>query len=293
MPNRSPVPLAFLPQHTPSKHRVMAVVCHERGAEIEALASFPDAATANTLAEVLNGVLTRQDTAHRRLATVLSQVPDPVRAAVQQLLPDMVAIAAEDTSVAQVARHLPCPLSNAYLLFPTSNCPDRCEMCGTCQDDCAQCETCSFGGCDTCVPVAVTPRTAAVLGVSLALLADEAYDHIGHTGVCNGGQPGPLGAVPRCLTGQNPWVLRRYARAFDDLAEDLDAGEMVADLEADLPSSRWDYDFDALQDVLFQDKDYEGLLDAPAARLTSAEAEGWFEEFGNIPPRRRWRGFRR
>ena len=36
---------------------------------------------------------------------------------------------------------------------------------------------------------------------------------------------------------------------------------MVEDLEKDYPASRFDYDWALLQDVLFQDKDYEGLLD--------------------------------
>ncbi|WP_238935441.1 hypothetical protein [Saccharopolyspora spinosa] len=39
-----------------------------------------------------------------------------------------------------------------------------------------------------------------------------------------------------------------------------DEDELVTDLEAELPASRSDYNCDALQDVLFQDKDDEGLL---------------------------------
>jgi len=128
--------------------------------------------------------------------------------------------------------------------------------------------------------------------------------------------PGQQPAHQPCNTGQ----LSRE-RAFDDLNSDLQVGryptptctaeeialdlaiqdaerlyhdehELVADLESDLPASRSDYDWNTLQDVLFQDKDYEGLL-SDRMPLARDEAEGWFEEFGNIPPRDRRRGFRR
>jgi len=48
----------------------------------------------------------------------------------------------------------------------------------------------------------------------------------------------------------------------------------------------------ALQDALFQDKGYEGLLHMRTP-LPRADADGWFEEFGNIPPREPRRGVRR
>ena len=131
----------------------------------------------------------------------------------------------------------------------------------------------------------------------------------------------PVGCGAALVTDQDEWFLRRYARAFDDLNSDLQVGryptptctaeeialdlaiqdaerlyhdehELVADLESDLPASRSDYDWNTLQDVLFQDKDYEGLL-SDRMPLARDEAEGWFEEFGNIPPRDRRRGFRR
>ena len=67
---------------------------------------------------------------------------------------------------------------------------------------------------------------------------------------------------------------------------------MVEDLEKDYPASRFDYDWALLQDVLFQDKDYEGLLELRSP-LGDDEAEQWFEEFSNIAPRDPRRGFRR
>jgi hypothetical protein len=63
-------------------------------------------------------------------------------------------------------------------------------------------------------------------------------------------------------------------------------------LEADLPPSRADYNWNTLQDALFQDKDYDGFLREPMP-ISPREAELWFDEFGNVPPRDRHRGFRR
>ena len=160
-----------------------------------------------------------------------------------------------------------------------------------------------------------------MLGQSLAVLADEAYDLAYRTGMGRDDVPGPLGAVPACVAGQDEWFLRRYARAFDDLSSDLQVGrhptptctaeeialdlaihdaeriyhdedELLAGLEAELPASRSDYNWDTLQDVLFQDKDYEGLL-TYRVPLDQQEVERWFDEFGNVPPRDQRRGFRR
>jgi hypothetical protein len=313
--------LAFLAQHTPGEHRVMAVIDRGEDTELQALAGLPDASSATKLAGALNGLLGRQVTAHQRLTEVLDDAPDAARAAIEQLLPALAAAAAEDPWARRLIRHLPAPAGRGYLLFSTTNCPGNCEVCGTCGNDCADCEECSHGDCETCLPVTVTPRTAALLSQALAVLADEAYDHIYRTSVCSSGAPGPLGAVPACVSGQDQWFLRRYARAFDDLASDLHAGrlplptcaaeeialdiairdaerihhdedELVDDLERDLPASRFDYDWDHLQDALFQDKDYEGLL-YTRTPLPDSETEAWFEEFGNISPREPQRGFRR
>jgi hypothetical protein len=87
-----------------------------------------------------------------------------------------------------------------------------------CRNDCTDCEECADGGCEICLPVTVTPRTAAILAHALAILADEVYDGVYRTGVGRDGTAGPLGAVPDCVSGQDEWFLRRYARSFDDLS---------------------------------------------------------------------------
>lgn len=312
--------LAFLPEHAISEHRVVVVTRHDgdHGAEISTLAIFPDAPPADALADALNAMLRLQVTADQRLDAALEHAPVPVRAAVRELLPALAA-SREDPHALRVVQQLAA--KGSYLLFPVTGCPAQCDVCGTCRDDCAGCGECADGGCDICLPVTVTPRTAAVLGHALAVLADEAYDYAYRTGVCPGGQPGPLGAVPACARRLEEWLLRRYARAFDDLASDLEAGrlplpactaeeialdiairdagrihhdedELVSSLEENLPGSRFDYHWDHLQDALFQDKDYEDFL-YTRAPVPGDTAEQWFGEFGNIALRDPGRGFRR
>ncbi len=274
--------LAFVPQHTADKHGVLAVVERGDGPEAETLVALPDAPSATVLASALNGVLLHQVTAERRLEAVLDGAPDSVRKAISTLLPSLAA-ATEEPAALRVVRQLPMAGDGGFLLFPTTNCPGRCEFCGTCRDDCVDCPECEDGGCEICLPVTLTPRTAAVLGHALSILADEAYDYVYRTRMWRDGAPGPLGAVIPCAADQDEWFLRRYARAFDDLNSDLQVGryptptctaeeialdlaiqdaerlyhdedELAAALESELPASRSDYSWNTLQDVLFQDK---------------------------------------
>lgn len=312
--------LAFVPHRAPSTHEVLAIVDHGDGPEAETLVSLPHAPSAAVLAAALNGMLLQQVTADRRLAAVLDGAPEPVRKAISALVRLLIE-ATEDPVASRVVRQFPSGGEGGFRLFPTTNCPGRCEFCGTCRNDCVACPECADGGCEICLPVTLTPRTAAVLDHALAVLADEAYDVAYRTGTCRRDELGPLGAVVPCVIGQDEWFLRRYARAFDDLHSDLEVGrhptptctaeevaldlaiqdaerlyhdedELVADLEAELPASRSDYNWDTLQDALFQDKDYAGLL-SYRGPLGHQEAESWFDEFSNVPPRDRRRGFRR
>lgn len=312
--------LAFAPQHAPDGHQVLAIISRGDGPEVEPLVSLPDAPSVTMLASALNGVLVQQVIADQRLSAVLDRAPEHVTKTISALLRSL-ASTGEDQPASCLARQLLIDGDDGSLLFPTTNCPGQCEFCGTCRNDCVDCPECADGGCEICLPVTLTPRTAAVLGQALAVLADEAYDLAYRTGMGRDGVLGPLGAVPACVAGQDEWFLRRYARAFDDLSSDLQVGrhptptctaeeialdlaiqdaeriyndedELVAGLEAELPASRSDYNWDTLQDVLFQDKDYEGLL-SYRGPLDPQEVERWFDEFGNVPPRDQRRGFRR
>jgi hypothetical protein len=86
------------------------------------------------LADALNGVMSRQVTAFRRVTDILNQTPEAVRATITHLLPGLTAAVANDASAVRLVRHLPPSAEDGHQLFPTTNCPPRCETCGTCTD---------------------------------------------------------------------------------------------------------------------------------------------------------------
>ncbi|MFD7907484.1 hypothetical protein ACFV4G_35270, partial [Kitasatospora sp. NPDC059747] len=140
----------------------------------------------------------------------------------------------------------------------------------------------------------LTPRTADLLYTALSLLADEAYEdaeELGDGRLVPDKHEGNWGVFPRLpkltFAIDLQWR-RRFARAADDLADDLerghwprptctaeelalhlaiaDAGESADELGEDsdgtrhgthnmLPVHRDDYDFDACTDMFFQDTD--------------------------------------
>ncbi len=313
--------LAFLPMHTPSKHRVLAVVDRGEGEVVEAVATFADQAAADALADGLTGALLRQVDAHAHITAALQGAPDSVRSSVTSLLTNL-AGSDDEPQLSPVAVALRRPVAAGFDRFPTHGCPPHCPVCTTgCRTGCTDCAACADDDCDICgLPPAVTPRTAAVLHHVAGLLADEVYDDAER-----GQFPGQAAAadmlLPEVVRGQHQHVFRRMARAFDDLAADLTAGrlplpacmaeeialdilieharDMGDDLIDDraikldgLPSTAHDYAWDHLQDVLFQDKDYEGYLYSAAA-AGSGDLDHWFEEFNNITPRDPHRGYRR
>jgi hypothetical protein len=88
---RRPIPTddiryeAFLPQHTPSKHRVMAIASTPGHTELSAVATVGDALTATQLADALNSRLLGRRNHAQRLNTALACLPDTAQAAIQQL----------------------------------------------------------------------------------------------------------------------------------------------------------------------------------------------------------------
>ncbi len=315
--------LAFLPMHVPSRHRVFAVLDRGDGEVVEAVATLPDQAAAVALADGLTGVLLRQVDAHNRIAAALHGAPDSVRGAVATLVAALAGGGVDDEAeLSRVAVALRRPVVAGFDRFPTHGCPPDCSVCTTgCRTGCVDCPACRDDDCDVCgVAPAVTPRTAAVLHHVAGLIADEVYDDAER-----GQYPGQAAAadmvLPEVVRGQHQHFFRRMARAFDDLAGDLAAGRLplpacmaeeialdilieqardtAGDLAADgmttldgLPATAHDFAWDRLQDVLFQDKDYEGYLYGAAA-AGDGELDHWFEEFNNITARDPHRGFRR
>lgn len=96
--------------------------------------------------------MNRQITAPRRLTAILEETTEATRATITELLPALTAATADDPSALRLIRHLPGPAEDGSKLFPTTNCPGCCEICGACRDDCMDCEECSHGSCEICLP---------------------------------------------------------------------------------------------------------------------------------------------
>ncbi|MFD4242666.1 hypothetical protein ACFWP3_13855 [Streptomyces sp. NPDC058525] len=185
----------------------------------------------------------------------------------------------------------------------------------------------------------LTPRTADVLYTELCLLADQAYDEceeLGDGPVVPGEHEGDWGVfthLPKLTFGTDLQWRRRFARAADDLAGDLERGQWPQpsctaeelalhlavrdagergdeDLDTGrrerLPAHRDDYDFDMCSEAFFQDSDVLMLYSARFAGIEEPDdetnlrmgigdlrASAWFEPFLNVPARDPHRGFRR
>jgi hypothetical protein len=165
---------------------------------------------------------------------------------------------------------------------------------------------CGSDDCDDCSGFQMTPRSAAILWAVAQLHADFAYDDVqqfGDTPVSEKNDGWTAFAdYPRITWGQDAVWRRQAARAFDDLAADLAAGqlplatcpgeEMAMHLmlrsaqgaAADgwgvpseklnlLPGHEDDFDWDLAVDVLLQDEDILHLFDEQLDGIEDPESE--------------------
>ncbi|MFG2692529.1 hypothetical protein [Kitasatospora sp. NPDC048407] len=179
----------------------------------------------------------------------------------------------------------------------------------------------------------LTPRTACLLHTQLISLSDAAYEDLDEHG------DDPVTVVDEAdwtvfgRLQQRTWNLHRgwrraFARAFDDLADDLALGEWplprslaedvalrlaladarallgsqpesVADMMGDLPADLYDYDWDGCADELFgvygpeetpDDLDAGQRIDQ---LLAATHPEGWFLGYRDAEERDPGRGYRR
>jgi hypothetical protein len=309
---------AFLPHHTASKHRVMAITrAIGQHTQLEAIATVGDALTARWLADALNSRLLDRPNHSERLDAALAGLPDSVRAAVTQLPIDPKHAHIGRTAI---AAHIYTSPVDGLLLFPTTACtPGQCPNCTDCANDCRDCTTCTDRPCENCVPPDLTPRTAYALTVAGAVLADRCYDAVtGRSTRMTPAERREFLPLPKALHGQDDEFIRRMARCFDDLTADLDNGEppqlhnlaeqlalhlMIDDADARhtddldtpdelLPTSDYDYDFAPLYDVLFEDDDHVGLLEQQRTE-PRGQLDYLFDPFYNNEARDPDRGFRR
>ncbi|MEU5554479.1 hypothetical protein ABZ738_32390 [Micromonospora sp. NPDC047793] len=286
----------FLPQHTTSTHRVFAIVDHGGGETVEALATFPTAERADTIADLLNLLTVGHPPVGTgdRLSAALDAEPGPVRASVTSILDGLGA------NAHTLAEHLERRTMAGFASFPVTGCPaGGCATCSTCGQGCLDCPSCDSGGCDTCLPPVITPRTARLLHAAAEILSDEITAAID--------DPDSWDEFPPFFRHLSPVAAGRFRNAFLDLAADLahgmeprprtNAEEMALHLMTErgpveleigafdddleqLPESTADYDWDSILDVLFQDSDYSMLMTNPG-KLDAETVVSLFEPFSD------------
>ncbi|MDG4794977.1 hypothetical protein [Micromonospora sp. WMMD1082] len=290
----------FLPQHTASTHRVFTVVDHGGGETVEALATFPTAERADTIADLLNLLTAGHPPAQTRdrLLAALDAEPGPVRTSVTSILDAL------GSNRHALAGHLRRRTAAGIASFSTNGCPaDGCGTCTRCGEGCLECPACDSAECYDCVPPVITPRTARLLHAAAVILSDEIRMAV----------KDPIGweEFPPFVRRLPPEAMDQFRMAFLNLAADLAHGaephprtnaEEVAlhlmtdranvllelevfddDLER-LPESTADYDWEGILDDLFQDNDYAALL-AHRGKPAAKTVVSMFERFDNMPDR--------
>jgi hypothetical protein len=165
---------------------------------------------------------------------------------------------------------------------------------------------CGLESCSKCGGWQITPRTAAALWSAAQLLSDHGYDDVeehGDTPVSDDNSDWALfDEYPKVTREQDAVWRRQAARSYEDLADDLEAGDWpsptcageemalhlmlryaraaVADgrsgLEstfADLPHHPDDLDWDTLSDNLFQDHDILELFSPESDGIEDPDSE--------------------
>jgi len=164
---------------------------------------------------------------------------------------------------------------------------------------------CVEDSCDACGGFQLTPRTAAVLWAMAHLLADRGYDDVAEYGddpVTDDDGWALFSQYPRITWQQDAVWRRQAARAYDDLAADIEAGrwprptcpgeEMAMhlmlqnapdavqdgwtgldDTLPELPEHADDYDWDMASEVFFQDHDILDLFDVEKDGIEDPETE--------------------
>jgi hypothetical protein len=317
--------LAFVSQHNPSKSRVFALLRssgHPSGfVELEAVATVSESGRSDELCAALNQFIYDKDEAigfHARLRALLVDEPESVNAAIRQLLDRI-------KRSGQASKDSPLRGISPFGSFPLSACPPGgCPTCGQCVNSCKACAVCAEydEGCECYVPM--PPRTASLIHAAAEVLSDHVHDIADEVLLTVPLRPHEdLWPVPRSARWQSQDFYRRFAHAFEDVARDIDEGELpqphnmaeeialhlVLDFASDIasdkegefelwtggmPESRFDFDFDGLQDILYQDKDYElAYLDSRSDIAKPGDLENWFEDFNQLGSRDRSRGFNR
>ncbi|MGQ4443059.1 hypothetical protein ACN6LI_000492 [Streptomyces violaceoruber] len=323
MPARSaPSHLFFLTQPKGNGAILFSMRGTPRGPELSKIGTFDNRDESQLLAAALNAALQEGPGALAGVYRCSASLPGPLRKAIADVAEE-IEDAHRDASRAQAARraaravteNLGQPNVAVFSLLSTTIC-GNCRSCGCIVDeDCSKCLVCGVNGrgCGDCGGVGVTPRTAFVLYRQLRDLADETYFTV-QTDLWEY-------SVPDCVEAQSDWFLLHCARAYDDLAADLLAGDDPkprclaestllgyavnsigeSDIESvyadevyqTLPASRFDHDwqFLAIESRVLNvtDRAHDFLK---ADMVQDDLWDEWFKPYPDVKRRDRARGFR-
>ncbi len=244
--------LAFLPQHTTTKSRVMAIVDKGSGEEIDAVATVGWPHEAIALCNILNS----SESGLENLSGLWASLPASVRASLERARDERAGDDDRRSGLASLfvadleVPDLPDPEAAVdwAVLFPAVACPaEGCEGCEGCpahakdaatvgsDSDSDSGSACGPGGscsCATaelgeddepcvCQTYVVGPRWAVAIYQSLAeiahLLVDHALDLMW-------GVEGPSSSFPSSFVAQPPGFFLRLAKACADLCAELARG---------------------------------------------------------------------
>ncbi|MEV0559951.1 hypothetical protein [Dactylosporangium sp. NPDC050588] len=238
--------LAFVPQHTTTKSRVMAIVDKGNGQEIDAVATVDWPHDAVAICNILNA----SSRGLEQFSGLWASLPASVRASLDQANEQRVGPDDERDFLASWfiteldPPKLPDPRApiDWAALFPTAGCPaDGCDLCDGCAGHAERpgerppVNQCAPGGscaCQTdvladdeepcaCMFTVVGPRWAAALYQSLAEAADALVEHAEEL---MWGVQGPASSFPQSLIAQPPQFFLRLAQACADLCDELAHG---------------------------------------------------------------------
>lgn len=239
--------LAFVPQHTSTKSRVMAIVDKGRGYEIDAVTTVDWPHEAVALCNILNS-----GQGEESFSGLWHALPASARASLEQASE---ARADEDDERADLAPFfiatlpeldLPDPEADTSwaALIPVADCPPGgCEVCVGCpahaeaRGEDSALNQCGPGGSCSCVSrdpdddddvcscsfMTVGPRWAAAIYKSLAEIADVLVDHA--NGLMWGNQGSAVG-FPKSLIAQPPGFFMRLAETCADLCRRMTDGRI-------------------------------------------------------------------
>ncbi|MFD0363572.1 hypothetical protein ACFQZZ_19155 [Nocardia sp. GCM10030253] len=298
----------FLPQHTPSKHRVVAVYHDDGWDELKAIATFERRWEAVRLADALNDLLQGVGLAREFLTEAIAAAPGPVRAEVERIAKTISANVESDLKLFgelndPYLKALVRPSICGVMRFPVTSAPHDPSGNEISEDELSVLEEDDYFR-----PTIITPRTAEMLRTSGCVIGDEVRDKDFGFGENH---------LPESMHGQKAKFYQRLARCFDNLVDDLERGDyplprsmaeeialwsMLADARTacdeldemqpasirDLPESEYDYNFQDLEEALYQDHDFHGLL-YPDQNFMGLRLDEIFEPFQYPPPRPRKR----